>query len=187
MLCTQTPPQWEAWAWQRQSSPHSLQPESGPRRHEDPAQPRGSLLLLLSCQVGSVSLRTPWTAARQASLSFTTSLHLLKLMPIESVMPSNHLLCCPLLLPSIFPSIRVFCKESALCIRWPKYWGRETLSMCLSTPGKALINGESPSYYAWYKGDKQPLRYARNLFRASASKSQREESVLSHGYIQCIP
>ena len=67
---------------------------------------------------------TPWTAACQASLCFTTFRSLLKLMSIESVMPSNHLfLCCPLLLlPSMFPSIRVFSNESALCIRWPKYW-----------------------------------------------------------------
>ena len=66
---------------------------------------------------------TPWTAARQASLSITNSQNLLKLMSIELVMPSNHLiLCCPLLLPSIFPSIRVFSNESVLCIRWPKYW-----------------------------------------------------------------
>ena len=67
---------------------------------------------------------TPWTAARQASLSFTISQSLLKLTSIESVMPSNGLiLCCPLtLLPSIFPSIRVFSKESALHNRWPKYW-----------------------------------------------------------------
>ena len=66
----------------------------------------------------------PWTAARQASLSITNSWRLLKLMSIELVMPSNHLiLCCPLLLlPSIFPSIRVFSSESALRIRWPKYW-----------------------------------------------------------------
>ena len=65
---------------------------------------------------------TPWTAEYQASLSFTISQSLLKLMSIESVMPSNHLvLCHPLLLPSIFPSIRVFSKESVLCIRWPKY------------------------------------------------------------------
>ena len=66
----------------------------------------------------------PWTAARQASLSITFSLSLLKLMSIKSVMPSNHLtLCRPLLLlPSVFPSIRVFSNESALCIRWPKYW-----------------------------------------------------------------
>ena len=66
----------------------------------------------------------PWTATRQASLSFSISWSLLRLMSIESVMPSNHLiLCCPLLLlPSIFPSIRVFFSESALHIRWPKYW-----------------------------------------------------------------
>ena len=66
---------------------------------------------------------TAWTEAYQASLSITLSQSLLKLMSIELVMPSNHLiLCCPLLLPSLFPSIRVFSSESALCIRWPKYW-----------------------------------------------------------------
>ena len=67
---------------------------------------------------------TLWTAARQASLSFTIPWSLLKLMFIESVMPSNHLILCHplLLLPSIFPSIRVFSSESALPIRWPKYW-----------------------------------------------------------------
>ena len=66
----------------------------------------------------------PWTAARQASLSITNSLSLLKLMSIELVMPSNYLILCRplLLLPSIFPSIRVFSNESALCIKWPKYW-----------------------------------------------------------------
>ena len=67
---------------------------------------------------------TPWTAARQASLSITNSWSLLKLMSIELVMPSNHLILCHSLLlpPSIFPSIRVFSSESALHIRWPKYW-----------------------------------------------------------------
>ena len=67
---------------------------------------------------------TPWTAARQASLSITNSQSFLKLLSIESVMPSNHfILCCPLLLqPPIFTSIRVFSSESVLCIRWPKYW-----------------------------------------------------------------
>ena len=66
---------------------------------------------------------TPWTAARQASLSITNSQSLPKPMSIESVMPSNHnILCHPLLLPpSVFPSIRVFSNESVLCIRWPKY------------------------------------------------------------------
>ena len=66
---------------------------------------------------------TPWTAAHQTSLSITNSRSLLKFMSIESVMPSNHFVICrPLLLPSIFPSIRVFSNESALRIRWPKYW-----------------------------------------------------------------
>ena len=66
---------------------------------------------------------TPWTAARQASLSITNSQSSPKPMSVESVMPSNHLILCrPLFLPSIFPSIRVFSNESALHIRWPKYW-----------------------------------------------------------------
>ena len=67
---------------------------------------------------------TPWTAARQDSLSFTISQSLLKLMFIESVMPSNHLILCHplLLLHAVFPSIRVFSNESVLCIMWPKYW-----------------------------------------------------------------
>ena len=66
---------------------------------------------------------TPWTAAGQASLSITNSLSFLKFMSIESMMPSNYLILCRplLLLPSIFPSIRVFSSESVLCIRWPKY------------------------------------------------------------------
>ena len=67
---------------------------------------------------------TPWTAARQASLSITNSRSLLRLMSIKSVMPSNHLILCRplLLLPSIFPSIRVFANKSVLCISWPKDW-----------------------------------------------------------------
>ena len=75
--------------------------------------------------INCVSLfATPWTAACQASLSFTISQTLLKLMSIESVIPSNHLILCHplLLLPSVFPSIRVFSNESVLRIRWPKYW-----------------------------------------------------------------
>ena len=79
-----------------------------------------SVQLLIRVQL----FATPWTAARQASLSITNSRSSPKPMSIESVMPSNHLiLCCPLLLlPSIFPSIRVFSNESALRVRWPKYW-----------------------------------------------------------------
>jgi len=87
---------------------------------EPPGKPQFSSVQLLS----RVRLfATPWTAACQASLSITNSQSLLKLMSTESVMPSNHLILChPLLLPSIFPSIRVFSNESALRIRWPKYW-----------------------------------------------------------------
>ena len=72
----------------------------------------------------SDSLQPPWTAAPQASLRFTISRSLLKLMSTESVMPSNHLILCHplLLLPSIFPSFRDFSNQSTLCIRWPKYW-----------------------------------------------------------------
>ena len=81
------------------------------------------IILFLSLCVVS-NFVTPWTAARQASLSFTISQSLLKLVSIELVMPSNHLILCHplLLLPSVFPAIRVFSHESALCIRWPKYW-----------------------------------------------------------------
>ena len=87
--------------------------------------------LILPRSVSSVQLLsrvwllvTPWTAAHQASVSITNSRSLLKLMSIESVMPSNHLILCHpvLLLPSIFPSIRVFSSESVLHIRWPVYW-----------------------------------------------------------------
>ena len=85
--------------------------------------------LFLSLQFNSVvqsrsTLCDPWTAARLASLSFTNSQSLLKFMSIESVMPSNHLILCGplLLLPSIFPSIRVFSNKSVLHIRWPEYW-----------------------------------------------------------------
>ena len=97
--------------------------------HEGPfSSVQFSPVQLLSC----VRLfATPWTAARQASLSITSSQSLLKLMPTELPMPSNHLiLCCPLLHPpSIFPSIGVFSNESALHIRWPKYW---SFSFCIS-------------------------------------------------------
>ena len=84
---------------------------------------------------------TPWTAACQVSLSITNSQSLLKLMFIESVMPSKHLiLCCPLfLLPSIFPSIRVFSNESVLCIRWPKHW-RFSFSISPSNEHSELIS-----------------------------------------------
>ena len=87
-----------------------------------------------SCSVMSDSA-TPWTAAHQASLSITNSQSLLKLMTIELVMSSNHLILCHplLLLPSIFPDIRVFANESALHIRWPKYW---SFSFSISPPNE---------------------------------------------------
>ena len=85
-----------------------------------------NILICFSSVRFSSSVRlfvTPWTAAGQASLSFTNSLSLFKLMSMESVMPSNYLmLCYPLLLPSVFLSIRVFSNESVLHIKWPKYW-----------------------------------------------------------------
>ena len=84
---------------------------------------------------------TPWTAARQASLSITNCRSLLKLMSIESVMPPNHLILCHslFLLPSIFPSIRVFSNESVLGIRWPKYWSF-SFSISPSTEYSGLIS-----------------------------------------------
>ena len=84
---------------------------------------------------------TPWTTEHQASLSVTNSWSLLKLISMESVMPSNHLILCrPLfLLPSIFPSIRVFSNESALHIRWPKYWNF-SFSISLSNEYSGLIS-----------------------------------------------
>ena len=97
-----------------------------------------------SVQFGHLShvrlFATPWTAAHQASLSITNSWSLLKLMSIELVIPSNHLiLCCPLLLPpSILPSIRVFSNESALRIRWPKSWSF-SLNISPSNENSGLI------------------------------------------------
>ena len=81
---------------------------------------------------------TPWTAACQASLSFTSSQSLLKLMSIKSVMPSNDLILCHplLLLPSIFPSLRSFSNESVLLIRWPNYWH---FSFCISPSNEYLV------------------------------------------------
>ena len=91
-----------------------------PTQGSNPGMPHWKKVKSLSCvQLFAI----PWTAARQASLSLTISWSLLKLMSVESVMPSNHLILWrPLLLPSIFPRVRVFSKESVVCIRWPKYW-----------------------------------------------------------------
>ena len=98
-------------------------PQKGHNSHFLPFYPLCSLVQV-SCSVVSWLFVTPWTVACQVSLSITSSWSLLKLMSIESVMPSNHLILCHplLLLPSIFPSIRGFSSESVLRIRWPKYW-----------------------------------------------------------------
>ena len=97
------------------------------------------MLKLVDIQFSSVAHHvqlhvTLWTAAHQASLSITNSGSLLKLMSIKSGMPSSHLiLCSPLLLPSVFPSIRLFSNESVLCIRWPTYW---SFSFSISPPNE---------------------------------------------------
>ena len=103
------------------------------------------MFIFLASSVQSLShvrlFVTPWTAALQASLSITKCWSLLKFMSIESVMPSNHLiLCWPLLLlPSVFLSIRVWSNESALCIRWPKYWSF-SFNISLSNEHPGLIS-----------------------------------------------
>ena len=123
---------------------------------------------------------TPWTAACQASLSFTISWSLLKFMSLESVMPSNHLvLCQPLpLLPSVFPSIRVFSRDSALHIRWPKYWRFSfTISLPKSIQGwfplrvigliclqsKGLLRVFSNSTEQWYTQYKPEIFHRKFL------------------------
>ena len=108
------------FARQSRKEGHSKQRGQHAQRHRGARQ----VSVQFSHSVSSDSA-TPWTAACQASLSITNSQSLLKLMSIESVMPSNHLILCHplLLLPSIFPSIRVFSNESVLCIRWPQYKG----------------------------------------------------------------
>ena len=103
---------------------------------------------------------TPWTEAHQASLSFTISWSLLKLMSIESVMPSNRLvLCHPLLLPSILPSIKVFSNESALRIRWPKYW-----SFCFSSSSSGECSGLISFRIDWFDPQRGPSFNSLNRF-----------------------
>ena len=103
-------------------------------------EPVGLIVVVIQSLSCVGLLATPWSAAHQASLSFTISHDLLKLMSDESVMPSNHpILCCPLLLPSVFPGIRVFSSESPLCIRWPKYW-RFSFSISPSNEYSGLIS-----------------------------------------------
>ena len=119
-------------------------------------------LLLFSCSVVS-DFVTPWTVAHQASMSFTISQSSLKLMSIESVMPSNHLfLCHPLLLlSSIFPIIRVLSSDLGFCIRWPKYW-RFSFCFCSSNEYSVLISlGLTGLFFSQSKGLSSLLQHYR--------------------------
>ena len=113
-----------------------------------------------------------WTAARQASLSITNSRSLLKLMTIELVMPCNHLILCrPLLFPpSIFPSIRVFSKESVLCIRWPKYWSF-SFSISTSKEYSRLIS---------FRTDLLDLLAVQGTLKSLLQHHSSEASILQH-------
>ena len=112
-----------------------------------------NLILQFLSSVQSLSpvwlLTTPWIAARQASLSVTNSQSLLKLMSIESVMPSSHLILCPLLLlPPVPRSIRVFSSESTLRMRWPKYWSFSfSISPSSEHPGLISFRMDYNSYF----------------------------------------
>ena len=118
---------------------------------------------------------TTWSIAHQASLSFTISRSLLKLMSIESVMPSSHLILCrPLiLLPSIFPSIRVFSSESVLCIRWPKYWCF-SFSISPSNEYSGLIS---------YRMDWFDFLAARGTLKSLLQHHSSKASILRHSAI----
>ena len=151
---------------------------------------RSNLCLLhLFSSVSSVQLLscvrlfgTPWTAARQASLSITSSRSLLKLMSIELVMPSNCLILCRplLLLPSVFPSIRVFSNESVLCIRWPKYWSF-SISISPSNEYSGLISFRMD--WLALLAVQGSLRSLRKHHRSKASVLWCSAFQLSHPYI----
>ena len=113
---------------------------------------------------------TLWTAACQASLSITNSQSLLKLRSIKSVMPSNHLILCHiLLLPSIFPSIRIFSNESVQRIRWPKYW-----SLCVSISPSNVCSGLISFRIDWF-GLICCLRTLKSLLQYHSSKASMDE------------
>ena len=114
---------------------------------------------------------TPWTAAHQASLSITNSQSLLKLMSIALVTPSNHLIhCCPLLPPSVFPSIRVFSNESILRIRWPKYWSF-SFSMSPSNEYSGLI---------YFRMDWLDLLAVQGTLKSLLQHHSSKASILQH-------
>ena len=126
---------------------------------------------------------TPWTAAHQASLSITNSPSLLRLMTIESLMPSNHLILCRplLLLPSVFPSIRFFSNESVLHIRWPKYWSFG-ISLCSEYSGLICFRSDLLDLLAVHGALKSllqlPSSEASILWRSAFFMGQ-----LSHPYM----
>ena len=128
-----------------------------------------------SVQFSSVAqsdFATPWTAARQAFLSITNSQSLLKLMSTALVMPSNHLIFCHplLLLPSIFPSIRVFSNESTLCMRWPKYWSF-SFSISPSNEHQGLIS---------FRMDRLNLLAVQGTLKSLLQHHSSKESILQH-------
>ena len=138
---------------------------------------------------------TPWTAARQTSLSFTVSLNLLKLTSIESVTPSNQLILCHplLLLPSVFPSIRVFSHELALHIRWPKYW-RFSFSISPSSEYSGLtsfridwfdllaVQGTLKSLLQHHSSKAESWKMVlKNLFTGQQWRNRHGEQTYGHG------
>jgi len=130
-----------------------------------PGRLRNTFVIVQSLSLGQLFV-TSWTTALHASLSFTISQSLLKLMSIESVMLSNHLILCHLLhlLPSVFPSIRVFSSESGLCIRWPKYWSF-SFSISLSNEYSGLI-----SFMTAVQGTWAPAKAPTGMVRESCQQ-----------------
>ena len=128
---------------------------------------------------------TPWIAACQASLSITNSWSLPKLMSIESVMPSNHLILCHslLLLPSIFPNIRVFSSESALCIRWPKCWSFSfNISPSNEHPGRISLRMDWLDLLAVQRTLKSLLQY-----HSSKASILRRSAFVTVQLSHCLP
>ena len=120
---------------------------------------------------------TPWTAARQASLSITNSQSLLKLMSVELVMPSNHLILCHplLLLPSVFPSIKVFSNESILRIRWQKYW-----SFSFSPSAFSVSPSNEYSGLISFRKDWLDLLAVQGMLKSLLQHHSSKVSILQH-------
>ena len=142
-----------------------------------------SIICIYPFQFSSVQLlscvrlfATPWIAARQASLSITNSRGSLRLMSIKSVMPSSHLILCrPLLLPPIPPSIRVFSNESTLCMRWPKYWSF-SLSIIPAKEIPGLIS---------FRMDWLDLLAVQGTLKSLLQHYSSKASILWHPFTQC--